>query len=397
MLIARAVVMLGMFVNGVIIARSLGPSELGRYYYVYAASMVGVQVAFLGMHASNTYFYAQKPELLGQVIANFVFVALFAGLAAGVGILIVDQAFFERSGGASIMLVLLLCPMLLFNLGLQNLSVAIDTGLFNRLLLLQVALIILGTVLVALNGPSPRAYLLTLLAANVVVGGVALFRVARGVDISYTFDRALFQEMIAYGIRAHLVVLMTFVMSRLGVFVLRWNDAIADLGQWSVASQIIDAMLVIPGTVCIALFPHLVRTKESSRWKELRLPVVTLFLGMALICAVFALVAQPLITFVFGGSYQPAVGIVMALLPSVVLLTITTVMSQYLSAFGVPLMQILGWGAALLFQLIVSVLVHPLYGVVGLALVQSAAAAVICGWLWLTAFRHSNVVAESSC
>jgi hypothetical protein len=68
-------------ITSVIVARVLGPEGRGLYAVAATIAAMGVQLGNLGLHASNTYYVAQKPELLpflmgNTLIASFVQMAL---------------------------------------------------------------------------------------------------------------------------------------------------------------------------------------------------------------------------------------------------------------------------------------------------------------------------------
>src|SRR5436309_16036689 len=113
MLLSRGLAILGSFGVTILTARMLGPGDRGRYYYIITLAAVGVQLASLGIHASNSYLIARTPGLLAQVMANAAWIALLGGTVAAAGVL----AFEFAIGGpaqdyAFIAAVLMLAPSL---------------------------------------------------------------------------------------------------------------------------------------------------------------------------------------------------------------------------------------------------------------------------------------------
>ena len=76
------------FVASVIVARVLGPEGRGAYAVAVAIGAIGVQFCNLGLHASNTYTVAKKPELLSTLVVNSAVVGIGLGgvVAAAVGL-----------------------------------------------------------------------------------------------------------------------------------------------------------------------------------------------------------------------------------------------------------------------------------------------------------------------
>ena len=102
---------------------------------------------------------------------------------------------------------------------------------------------------------------------------------ARGVSIPRAFDYSLFYDSIAYALRAHLATLFGFLMARMGVLLICQSGNFTDLGYWSVAAQIADALLILPGTVTLLLFPSLVRAEGARAMGRVQDSAVSAQLG----------------------------------------------------------------------------------------------------------------------
>jgi O-antigen/teichoic acid export membrane protein len=376
------------FLSGVIIARTLGPTELGRYYYVFTAAMVGMQLTQLGLHVSNTYFYSKRPELLSHLLGNLLYLAATIGVATGLGVYAIEFLLArEDSVQAPIILAIALCPLLLLVVSLNTLSVAVSQRIFNVLTILQGAATLSATLAASLLAPTAAGFLAGYATGLGLTAIIAILAVKKGQRISLRFHWPLFLETIAYGVRAHVLAFAGFIGIRISIFVIRIYGDITDIGYWSIASQMADAMQVIPSIVGTVLFPFLIRTSAEDRWRQtiktaLGLTGLVLFGSLCL-----AVVANPLITAVFGAKYEHSTPILLALLPGVVFLAAMTSASQLLSASGVPLGQMLAWITMIGAQSIAAFVVYPHWGTEGLAILQSLTFGVICTWLWLLATR----------
>lgn len=381
---SRSLAVLFQVLNSIVIARAVGPVELGRYYYVFTAAMVGMQIAQLGTHASNTYFYAHRPELLPRLLGNLIYLALTVGVATGAIVYGVDR-FADFGEGAPAALAIALCPLLLLALNLSAMSVAINQTLFNVLTVLQGGSIFALTIVVAFIWPTASNFLVAYACALGMTSLVALFLLRSGQPISRRFDWSLLRETIAYGLRAHLIVLSGFVAARVSVIVMRFYDDLTGVGLWSVAAQIGDGLQVVPGVVATVLFPALIRAPDNRKWAE----TVRVAAGLAgftlLLCAGLALWAEPVITALFGQNYASASPLLVALLPGALFLAAATSASQLLSALGIPVMQVAIWLFALVAQTALAIVVYPRWGAVGLAWVQSTVFGAVCVSLWLLA------------
>ncbi len=391
MLLARGLAILGSFGVAILTARMLGPAERGRYYYIVTLAAVGVQLASLGIHSSNTYLIARKPALLAQIMANTAWIAVLGGVAAAAGVLLFDLAI----GGPEqnyvfVAAVLALTPSLLFFLYLSNIAVALNRPrTFNGLIILNGVAAIAAALFAAYPSPTLSGFLVAAVAASLITCLVAWLVLAKGVKVPRSFDFPLFYQGIAYALRAHVATLLGFFMARMSVVVLRQFGGFADLGYWSVAAQIADALLILPATIGLLLFPALVRAEGSMRREQYKAALLQITLLMAVVCAASAVLARPAIAIVFGAAYEPAVAIILALLPGVFFVGVGSAASQFLSASGFPLSQVIAWLCGAGLQGVLSVALFGRVGVVGLAWIQSACAGFVCVWLLLNSLKFT--------
>jgi O-antigen/teichoic acid export membrane protein len=390
MLAARVLAILGSLGVTILTARMLGPVDRGRYYYLITLAAVGMQFASLGIHASNTYLVARTPSLLPQIMTNTAWIALIGGVIAAAGAVVFDL----MSGGSSLnvmfaLMLIVLTPSTLLFLYLTNLVVALNRpSAYNGLVIFGSLASIVLAAIVALVSPTLSAFLWAAVAGSAGSSLLAWIVLAKGIRLSRFFDSALFLSGISYALKAHVSILLGFLMSRMSIFILRQFGGFGDVGHWSIATQITDAMLILPSTIGLLLFPSLVRSDQPDRDREFKTTLVQLSALMAALCLAAAVLIHPVLLFFFGTAYEPAVAIVYALLPGVFCLAVASVASQFLSAHGYPWSQVSAWifGAAL--QAILSIMLFEKIGMVGLAWVQSASAAAVCVWLLLSSLKY---------
>jgi O-antigen/teichoic acid export membrane protein len=392
MLFSRGLAILGSLGVAILTARVLGPADRGRYYYIVTLALVGVQFASLGIHSSNSYLIARTPTLLAQIMANTAWIAIFGGMVAAAGVLAFDFLVGDSAQTAVfVAAVLTLSPSLLFFLYLSNVAVALNRPqVFNVLVISNSVASIAMALFAAYSSPTLSGFLFAAVAASLISSVLAWVVLAKGVSVPRAFDYSLFYRGIAFALRAHIATLFGFLMMRMSVVVLRQFGTFGDLGYWSIAAQIADALLVLPATIGLLLFPSLVRAEGSMRWNEYKIALLQLSFVMALLCVVSAALARFIIEHIFGSAYVPAVEIVLALLPGVFFLGVASVASQFLSANGYPWSQVLAWIFGAFLQAALSVALFGRFGAVGLAWIQSACAAFVCVWLLIESSKYAR-------
>jgi O-antigen/teichoic acid export membrane protein len=148
------------------------------------------------------------------------------------------------------------------------------------------------------------------------------------------------------------------------------------VGYYSVASQIADTLSALPQAIALVLFPKLVAS-QADRFKTTMQNTVRTAGLMALVCGTMWLIADPAIRFAFGPGFAPAVSVLHAMLPGVLLLGVMAIVSQYLAASGFPIAVVVTWllGMGLSAGLGRTLIAH--YGAVGAGLTLSITYAVL--------------------
>lgn len=339
--------------SSILTARFLGPQGRGEYFFIYTYAMTIVQFGNLGLHSSNTYLLAKDPGLLSGLLANSLYVSVLLGGAVAAAVTAIGQGagLLHTPNPLHLWLgAMLVAPALFWMLG-GNLLLGMR--LFRAFNLFQVAgslMVVVSLVLCWLLQLGVTGYLVGLLAAGVASAlavAVYLRRLAAG---SLVFRWDLLVSGIRYATKAFVICLLGYLVLRANVFLLQRSVGEAELGQYSIAAQLGDALCAFPMSVATILFPELVR-QGQSRWRTTRRNLLTVGAIMLVGCGATALLARPLISLVYGPVYLPAVPMLLWLLPSVFFYSLTAVVSQYLFAIGIPRILMVSWGAALLIVL----------------------------------------------
>jgi O-antigen/teichoic acid export membrane protein len=368
--VATRVLMLACgLVTSVLTARLLGPEGRGEYFVMVIFATTIVQFANLGLHSSNSYEVARNPKLLGGLLANSLWVSLVLGgsialaLAAGLHL----SEVWRDVAPVHLYLAAAMVPPTLFFLLAGSLLVAIRrVALFNALQLGSSLMLLAALVLSWFIKGGVATFLVTTTLAWLVsaVGMMILLRQA-GAD-SWRFRWDLFRSNWGYASRAYVLCLLSFLVVRSNVFVLNQFGS-EQAGFYSVAAQIADVLWIFPTSLGMVLFPRLVR-REGNTAKDMTRQLLCVGGSMFVLCLICAVLVEPFVRTMFGPAFLAAVPIMWWMLPGVLLLGLTTILSQFLAARGIPRLQIAAWLLALAVQLTASCVLIPQYAGVGAAI-----------------------------
>jgi O-antigen/teichoic acid export membrane protein len=388
-LVARSLQVVAGFASTVATARFLGPEARGEYFFVVTVTLVVVQVANLGLHASNTYRVAQDSDMLEPLVGNSIWssVVLGAGAAAVAAIALGATSTVATADPRLLWFAVLIAPASLFFMLGTNLLVGVRRiPAFNGFEILGNTLVIAALLVAGLAGSHAGGFLLasgTAWTVTAVLLATYLVRLSRS---RLRFHRSVFVAGLRYSLKSYAIATLGYLVLRGNVFLLQRYHGSVELGYYSVAAQAADVIAIVPASFAVVLLPDLVASVSSSWRAMIRvLGFVTLFL--VVICVAAAIAAGPFMRIAFGRDFEPAAQLLRLLLPGVFALGMTSIISQYIAAIGLPRTQVGIWAFTLVVVIVLGRVLIPAHGGAGAAAALSIAYVILLGLVAATAYR----------
>jgi len=330
--------------TSVLTARVLGPSGRGIYYVAIMLAALASQFGNLGLHAANIWLASREPKLVGRLAGNSVWISIVLGCAAGLAVSLfarltgsVDAASEVQLGAISLLSVALLLQLLIGNL----LAGMARTTWYCVLQIAGSAAGFAAATFTAVVGGGVAEILWV--TASVILLALLFMLVAINTvePIPWRFDVPLVRKGLGYALRAFIVNLLGFLVTRACLFILGSLRDSSEVGHFSIASQLFDVFANVPASVSLMLFPQIVRT--NSGWAQTQRMAMWLALAGVVMVALLWPLLPRLITGLFGASFAPSVPVARAILPAVVFYAAVSVLSQYPAANGMPVSLIGVW------------------------------------------------------
>jgi len=178
---------------------------------------------------------------------------------------------------------------------------------------------------------------------------------------------------LAYGLRAHLGNLMTFLSYRLDRYLIASLAGPIALGLYMVASGLAERLWVLSTSAGAVLFPRIasLHGDEASRERLTSTVARHIFLMTFILGLGLALAGEWVVRFFYGDEYRQASIALALLIPGVVALSLSRILANDLAGRGRPELNSYIAVFGLVANVLANIILIPRYGIAGAALASS--------------------------
>lgn len=370
----------------IVIARALGPSGKGAYDLVLATAALLATALGLSLPAGVTYVVARGRAAVKSIIAraaglSVVQTAFAALLLVAIRHSPAAPAFLPPDTDASIIsatlvfvgLTLLQTVFRAVIIGRKEIVRANHLDVLGRGAQLAFFIVAWGTI--QWLDREPRiAHFVWLAVASVALTCVLHCRAAYR-DADAPADGARFAEVLKYALISHLGNIANFLNYRLAIFLVGFFLGTTSVGLFTLAVTLSQLHWLVAQAAATVLLPLVASRAGSGDDSALHVAAVTrttvaITVGLA---SATAVVAGPLVPWVFGRAFEGSLLPFYLLLPGVVAFVPSIVLAAYFGGHGLPGINVRGSLTGLVAILVLSVVLVPRFGTAGAAVATSGA------------------------
>jgi O-antigen/teichoic acid export membrane protein len=382
--LARGVTTLSSVVIMVAAARLLGPVGKGEYSYLMTLIGLGVQFGGLGIGMANLYFASVDARSIGKLFSTSACVAALASVAyfAALTTLAAAGSPFVRLDLFDTFLLVIAVAFVLLWASAQTLLVGIGEILrYNALSILYGLITLVGMVasfwFLDIRVGAVVAVQFAAAAAVIVALG---YHIARQRGLAFRVDRALTTKVLNYGFGVYLSQAAAFLLIRSDFFMVQYYRNATELGLYSLAGDVLQAIVQLQAAINMLLFPKLAAAASDDERRR----ATTVILRRALIAyAALLVVVVAVIDFgvemVFGAEFVAATNAIRWLLPGTIALAMCSILQGTIGASGRSLAMLIAPVVALPVNIGLCMLLVPRHGITGAAISATGSFIVMCG------------------
>jgi len=399
-------VLLTLIVQMLLVATALGTASVtarwlgtdGRGILSLALLIPAMASIFLslGLGSSNVYLVGTGRIGLQELVSNSAMLTLL-GTAAGallLGILSMFGWFSSLAPGVPLWAIWLAAATLPLSLLAGMLSALLlgrqQIGRFNAVNLGRgVSRLLLTLAFVPIHDFELAGSILAAVLAELLsLSALAVMLHRDGAKLIPRWQSHVLSRTLRYGLRGHVGNVLQFFNYRLDAFVVNSLLGVSAVGLYGAAVGSAEVLWHLPNSVGFVIFPR----SSSSSEEEMNVltpKVLRWTMGLSAAGAVcLALAGKWLLGLIYGQSFVAAYPSLLALLPGVVLLSGSKVLSGDLAGRGHIGYNSISSGLGLLVTIGLNILLIPSWGILGAAVASSTSYLVV---LSSTSFFYSRV------
>lgn len=333
----------------------------------------------LGIGPATIFYIAKKKYPIKVVLGNNLIIAIFIGVAG-----FVFGYLFILFYGAIVfpglepkyfyMALFLVMGNIGFNYFQGILLGKLIIEKYNIITLIQSILIF---VLVIVCLPILKLGISGVILANIISVYLATFilffsalKISGG--ISYKLNIDYIKSTLLYGFKAHTGNIIAFLIYKIDLFLIGGLINPAAVGFYSVSSGLAERLWMVSQTASFVLFPKVALEKNEKKRKEFT-PLVSRNVFLLTIVGGFFLImiSEWLITLLYSSKFEHSVTALQVLIPGIIMLSAGRVLSNDISGRGKPEISIYSGTTALILNIILNIILIPIWGITGAALASS--------------------------
>ena len=358
-----------------LVARYLGPEKFGILAYATSYVALFVIAGNVGLNGMVVRELVKYPDADEEIMGTS-FALKGAGYLVGTVLLLIFIFLTEEYQSTEFWLLIILTVTLLF----QPFDV-IDFWFQSRLeakytaISKTLALVVSAGLKVTLIFVGANVILFSL--ANViqaVFGAILLvlfYRCKSRLSLkNWQVSLTRAKYLLSQGWMVFLGSIFAVIYLKVDQVMLKWLVGAEDVGIYAVAATLSEAWYFVPAAIVASFFPKLIKLRDaapSAYHKRLQQIFDLLFMLALGVAIAITLIAQPLITIMFGEAYQPAASILVIHIWAALFIFMRAAFSKWILIENVLMFSLITQGMGALANVALNYWLIPIYGGEGAA------------------------------
>jgi O-antigen/teichoic acid export membrane protein len=361
----------------VILSWVFGAAGYGIFQLSITTISLMASLAVVGLSIANNFLAGRFQEKLASILGNSVTFSLAAGTAIGlitfIGMLLLEHSVFAEVPRS-------FWGWILVSIPLQTLNMALSGILFGRNLFrtkflgtsIQFGFLALGVGVAAAAKWLSLSLLLPFWVLCLIwADAYWLFTLLKMTAWTIRLDRKLLKEQLTYGGYAFLYNMAHLLNFRLDLLLVAYFLDARNVGWYSLASSITEALLYLPKSFGVAILTKTAAESSRTETSSYKLAYKGVNLSIVLLSILVAAAAPFVIPLVFSSNFIPVVKPLWLLIPGTIAMALGILASFHLFGLGNARLPSQAALAAMVATVVLDIILIPVLGIQGAALASS--------------------------
>lgn len=364
------------FAVAILLARYLGPERFGILSYAISVTAIFASAGHMGLAGLVVREVVRDPHEVPKILGT-TFMLKLTGMAIGFALVLGYALVFEEVGSNTFWMLLIVASAIFFQTfdvveywfqsQVQAKYPAIAKS--SAVLLaaaLKIALIFSGAGLLAFAFAHTAQFIVAALVLAYLYKSTT-----RSSVIDWQANLAKAKQLLSQGWIIYLSSIFAVVYMKIDQIMLKWMVGAQEVGVYAVAAQLSEAWYFLPIAVVASFFPKLIQLRDSDNEqfkRRLQQLFDFLFLAAVAVAFVVTLIAEPLISMLFGAEYQSASSVLTIHIWGGVFIFMRALFSRWILIENALMFSLITQGLGALFNIGLNFLLIPRYGAEGAAM-----------------------------
>lgn len=386
-------------VNGILIARYLGPGGKGIFAYMGLITNFILPIFMFGYFAGVLYYVSSEKVSVTDYGFTIAIVSILLGLFSAVILWFLWK--FHLLGKTASALpsdvfytILFFLPFSSLNLSWSKVIAGLGWFSLNNLLSIYRKALFLLLIMILIYKESINienviyAYIISAISSLLI----SLVAVNIKYRIGFTFHiNKTILKMLNYGVKSMMGSLANKMNARMDQFFLSVFARSSELGLYSVAVSISEILWIIPSSIGPVLFKKIAVTRSKhEKFVIINKIHRTIMWGMIILSGFLFILSIYLIPVLYGEKFKPSIKILAIYLPGSTIFISRRIIVRYFGASGMPLKQSIDQIVGAIVGLISFLILVPHFKIYGAAAGSSLAYLSSVLFVWYLYKREAS-------
>lgn len=375
-IMAEKVLYMGInFFVTILVARYLGPDQFGMLAYAISLVALFAVSGHLGLSGLVVRELVKEPDSKQEIMGTS-FSLKGLGYLFGLMLVLAFTLITESSQTHEFWILLILASTLIFqpfnviDFWFQSRLEAKYTAIAKTTTLIivsvfKLALVFLGTHLIFFAVANAVQAILVALFL------ILFYRYKSKLSLSsWQFSSTRAKELLSQGWMVFLGSIFAVIYLKVDQIMLKWLVGAEEVGIYAVAASLSEAWYFVPAAIVASFFPKMIQLRESSPAQfNKRMQQLFDFLYIIALCValIVTLIAQPLITIMFGEAYNGAAPILVIHIWAALFIFMRAAFSNWILIENELIFSLITQGLGAVANVALNFWFIPMYGGVGAA------------------------------